>query len=169
MARDCRLWRGGAHHRNRLRAISVGRDLAGCVVWLIRPCEKKIVLNASVGLLSETIVVLPIALGYWVYVASVGKTMAWTLPPSMFIELLLSGVVTALPLFCTSSRPHGVFHTRIRTIHRADNHAFTERICVQGIGVVYPSRWFCTHLDSACYIRCGISSWHKSQEGKCTP
>lgn len=60
--------------------------------------KKKIVQDASVGLLSETAVVLPVALGYWVYLASTGKATAWTLPPSMFIELLLSGVVTALPL-----------------------------------------------------------------------
>lgn len=60
--------------------------------------KKKIAQDASVGLLSETAVVLPIALGYWVYLAFAGKAMAWTLPPHMFIELLLSGVVTALPL-----------------------------------------------------------------------
>ncbi len=60
--------------------------------------KKKIAQDASVGLLSETAVVLPVALGYWIYLAAVGKTTAWTLPPSMFIELLLSGVVTALPL-----------------------------------------------------------------------
>lgn len=60
--------------------------------------KKKIVQDASVGLLSETAVVLPIALGYWIYLAAVGKTTAWTLPAPMFIELLLSGVVTALPL-----------------------------------------------------------------------
>ncbi|MEK3780467.1 EamA family transporter RarD [Paenibacillus sp. FSL R5-0810] len=60
--------------------------------------KKKIGQDASVGLLSETAVVLPVALGYWIYLAAVGKTTAWTLPPSMFIELLLSGVVTALPL-----------------------------------------------------------------------
>ncbi|WP_405110867.1 EamA family transporter RarD [Paenibacillus sp. FSL K6-1217] len=61
--------------------------------------KKKIVLNASAGLLSETVVMLPIALGYWVYLAFAGKATAWTLPPSMFTGLLLSGVVTALPLF----------------------------------------------------------------------
>ncbi|GIO92270.1 EamA family transporter RarD [Paenibacillus lactis] len=60
--------------------------------------KKKIGQDASVGLLSETAVVLPVALGYWIYLAAVGKTTAWKLPPSMFIELLLSGVVTALPL-----------------------------------------------------------------------
>ena len=42
--------------------------------------------------------VLIIAIDYWIYLAAVGKTTAWTLPPSMFVELLLSGVVTALPL-----------------------------------------------------------------------
>ncbi|MFD2700944.1 EamA family transporter RarD [Paenibacillus shunpengii] len=60
--------------------------------------KKKIAQDASVGLLSETAVVLPIALGYWVYLAATGKTTAWTLPAHTFIELLLSGVVTALPL-----------------------------------------------------------------------
>lgn len=60
--------------------------------------KKKTVQDASVGLLSETAVVLPIALGYWIYLTVVGESTVWTLPSSMFIELLLSGVVTALPL-----------------------------------------------------------------------
>lgn len=60
--------------------------------------KKKIKQDASVGLFSETAVVLPIALGYWIYLAIVGKATAWTLPAPMFIELLLAGVVTALPL-----------------------------------------------------------------------
>ena len=60
--------------------------------------KKKIKQDASVGLLSETAVVLPVALGYWIYLGIVGKTTAWTLPTPMFLELLLSGVVTALPL-----------------------------------------------------------------------
>ncbi|MFP4974428.1 EamA family transporter RarD [Paenibacillus sp. CN-4] len=60
--------------------------------------KKKTMQDASVGLLSETAVVLPIALGYWVYLAAAGESTAWTLPPVMFVELLLSGVVTALPL-----------------------------------------------------------------------
>ncbi|WP_145407585.1 EamA family transporter RarD [Paenibacillus xylanexedens] len=60
--------------------------------------KKKIKQDASVGLLSETAVVLPIALGYWIYLGIVGKTTAWTLPTPMFLELLLSGIVTALPL-----------------------------------------------------------------------
>ncbi|MDT9720775.1 EamA family transporter RarD [Paenibacillus sp. ClWae2A] len=60
--------------------------------------KKKIKQDASVGLFSETAVVLPVALGYWIYLAIVGKATAWTLPAPMFFELLLSGVVTALPL-----------------------------------------------------------------------
>ncbi|WP_340399359.1 EamA family transporter RarD [Paenibacillus sp. FSL H8-0079] len=60
--------------------------------------KKKIKQDASVGLFSETAVVLPIALGYWIYLAIVGKATAWTLPAPMFFELLLAGVVTALPL-----------------------------------------------------------------------
>lgn len=60
--------------------------------------KKKIAQDASIGLLSETAVVLPIALGYWVYLATVGETTAWTLPASTFVGLLLAGVVTALPL-----------------------------------------------------------------------
>lgn len=60
--------------------------------------KKKIKQDASVGLLSETAIVLPLALGYWIYLGFAGQTTAWTLPPTMFFELLLSGVVTALPL-----------------------------------------------------------------------
>ncbi|MEI0736097.1 EamA family transporter RarD [Paenibacillus sp. JTLBN-2024] len=36
-----------------------------------------------------------------------GKATAWTLPASMFVELLLSGVVTALPLLFLRGRPPG--------------------------------------------------------------
>jgi len=60
--------------------------------------KKKTVQDASIGLLSETAVVLPAALGYWLYLAAAGKTTAWTLPPSTLVELLLAGAVTALPL-----------------------------------------------------------------------
>ncbi|MBR2563845.1 MAG: EamA family transporter RarD [Paenibacillus sp.] len=60
--------------------------------------KKKIKQDASVGLLSETAVVLPVALGYWIYLGIMGKTTAWTLPAPTFFELLFSGVVTALPL-----------------------------------------------------------------------
>ncbi|MBO2944441.1 EamA family transporter RarD [Paenibacillus sp. F411] len=60
--------------------------------------KKKIKQEASVGLLSETAVILPIALIYWMYLAAAGQATAWTLSPAMFVGLLLSGVVTALPL-----------------------------------------------------------------------
>lgn len=60
--------------------------------------KKKTMQDASAGLLSETAVVLPIALGYWIYLGATGDSTAWTLSPSMFVGLLLSGVVTALPL-----------------------------------------------------------------------
>lgn len=60
--------------------------------------KKKTMQDASVGLLSETAVVLPIALGYWIYLAVSGESTAWSLSPSMFAGLLLSGAVTALPL-----------------------------------------------------------------------
>lgn len=60
--------------------------------------KKKTIQDASVGLLSETAVVLPIALGYWIYLAVTGESTAWALSPSMFAGLLLSGAVTALPL-----------------------------------------------------------------------
>ncbi|UQZ34863.1 EamA family transporter RarD [Paenibacillus sp. PK3_47] len=60
--------------------------------------KKKTKQDASAGLLSETAVVLPIALGYWIYLGAAGESTAWALSPSMFVGLLLSGVVTALPL-----------------------------------------------------------------------
>lgn len=60
--------------------------------------KKKTMQDASVGLLSETAVVLPVALGYWIYLAVTGESTAWLLSPSMFAGLLLSGAVTALPL-----------------------------------------------------------------------
>lgn len=60
--------------------------------------KKKTAQDASVGLLSETAVVVPVALGYWIYLAFTGEATAWTLSPAMMAGLLLSGVVTALPL-----------------------------------------------------------------------
>lgn len=60
--------------------------------------KKKIMQDASIGLFSETAVILPVALGYWIYLAAAGKTTAWSLPAPTFVELLLSGMVTALPL-----------------------------------------------------------------------
>ncbi|MNB79935.1 EamA-like transporter family protein [compost metagenome] len=60
--------------------------------------KKKTRQEASVGLLSETAVVLPIALVYWIYLAASGESTAWTLSWPMFTGLLLSGAVTALPL-----------------------------------------------------------------------
>ncbi|WP_042199864.1 EamA family transporter RarD [Paenibacillus camerounensis] len=60
--------------------------------------KKKTRQEASVGLLSETAVVLPIALIYWIYLAATGESTAWTLSWPMVTGLLLSGAVTALPL-----------------------------------------------------------------------
>lgn len=93
--------------------------------------KKKTMQDASAGLLSETAVVLPIALGYWIYLGATGDSTAWTLSPSMFVGLLLSGVVTALPLlFCAGSCPDVAVYARICTIHWTDHNAGIKHICV---------------------------------------
>ncbi|WP_256760002.1 EamA family transporter RarD [Cohnella sp. WQ 127256] len=60
--------------------------------------KKKVKLEASFGLITETAVVLPIALIYWSYLGASNLDTAWSLPTSSLILLLLSGAATALPL-----------------------------------------------------------------------
>jgi len=60
--------------------------------------KKKVTLDASVGLLIETLVVLPLALVYWGYISAKHLDTAWTLPLGSLLLLMLSGVVTATPL-----------------------------------------------------------------------
>lgn len=127
--------------------------------------KKKIKQDASVGLFSETAVVLPVALGYWIYLAVVGKATAWTLPAPMFFELLLSGVVTALPLlfFARACCSNVIVHTRLRTVYWADNHADPECVCVQGNGLASSACWFRSHLDSAYRIRYRIDTCYETR------
>lgn len=60
--------------------------------------KKKVKQEASIGLLTETTIVLPLALLYGGYLAAKHADTVWALPVSSVILLLLSGVATALPL-----------------------------------------------------------------------
>lgn len=60
--------------------------------------KKRIELDASVGLFMETMIVVPIALLYLVYIGTSAQGTAWTLPAGTLVLLLFSGVATALPL-----------------------------------------------------------------------
>ncbi|QWU17087.1 chloramphenicol-sensitive protein RarD [Paenibacillus sophorae] len=56
-------------------------------------------LDVLLGLAGETIVALPVALGYLFYIQSQGTGTFTSLPPFSIILLLLSGAATAMPLF----------------------------------------------------------------------
>ena len=61
-------------------------------------CKKKIVLSPKAGLLIETAIVSPIAIIYMGYLASNNSVTFHTFGTDTLIYLLLSGVVTAVPL-----------------------------------------------------------------------
>ncbi|MGZ4113372.1 MAG: EamA family transporter RarD [Tumebacillaceae bacterium] len=60
--------------------------------------KKKVVVNSTVGLAGETIVVFPFALGYAIALHVQGADTVFSLPPLHLILLLLAGVATATPL-----------------------------------------------------------------------
>ncbi|SDN39863.1 chloramphenicol-sensitive protein RarD [Paenibacillus sp. yr247] len=60
--------------------------------------KKRVSYDASIGLAGETAIVFPIAVAYIFYLHVSHHDSAWSLPPLSFVLLLLSGVVTALPL-----------------------------------------------------------------------
>ncbi len=60
--------------------------------------KKRVTMDASIGLLTETAIVVPAALFYWSYLGASHLDTAWSLPASSLILLLLSGAATALPL-----------------------------------------------------------------------
>lgn len=122
----------GVDYCHRLWAFPVDCHISGGVLWFIRPGEEKIKQDASVGLLSETAIVLPLALGYWIYLGIAGQTTAWTLPPTMFFELLLSGVVTALPLlfFARAAARYVAVYAQVCSVYRSNHHADSKHICV---------------------------------------
>ncbi|NRF94312.1 EamA family transporter RarD [Paenibacillus frigoriresistens] len=60
--------------------------------------KKRVSYDASIGLAGETVIVFPIAVAYIAYLHFSHHDSAWALPPISLAMLLLSGVVTALPL-----------------------------------------------------------------------
>ncbi|MCD9023221.1 EamA family transporter RarD [Cohnella silvisoli] len=60
--------------------------------------KKRVTIDASIGLLTETTIVVPAALIYWSYLGTAHLDTAWSLPAASLILLLLSGAATALPL-----------------------------------------------------------------------
>ncbi|RKP55069.1 EamA family transporter RarD [Cohnella endophytica] len=60
--------------------------------------KKKVKQEASIGLLTETGIVVPLALIYGGYLGAKHLSTAWTLPASSLLLLMLSGAATALPL-----------------------------------------------------------------------
>ena len=61
-------------------------------------CKKKIILSPKASLLIETAIVSPIAIIYMVYLASNNSITFHTFGTDTLIYLLLSGVITAVPL-----------------------------------------------------------------------
>lgn len=60
--------------------------------------KKRVVLDASVGLFLETLIVVPIAILYMGYLGTNDQSTAWGMSAGSFLLLMLSGAVTALPL-----------------------------------------------------------------------
>jgi len=60
--------------------------------------KKRVTMDASIGLMTETMIVVPVALIYWGYLGASHADTAWSLPLSSLLLLLLSGVATATPL-----------------------------------------------------------------------
>ncbi|GKU80100.1 EamA family transporter RarD [Paenibacillus sp. L3-i20] len=60
--------------------------------------KKKLKIDAAIGLVTETMIVLPLAIIYWSYLGMSNLDTAWSLPLSSLLLLLLSGVMTATPL-----------------------------------------------------------------------
>ncbi|QMV40652.1 EamA family transporter RarD [Cohnella cholangitidis] len=60
--------------------------------------KKRVTMDASIGLMTETMIVVPVAVIYWGYLGASHADTAWSLPISSLLLLLLSGVATATPL-----------------------------------------------------------------------
>lgn len=60
--------------------------------------KKKVSFDSRIGLFTETAVVTPLALLFWIYLGASHTATAWSLPPGSLLLLLLAGAATALPL-----------------------------------------------------------------------
>ncbi|QJD83835.1 EamA family transporter RarD [Cohnella herbarum] len=60
--------------------------------------KKRVKMEASIGLMTETMIVVPVALIYWGYLGASHQSTAWTMSVSSLALLILSGVATATPL-----------------------------------------------------------------------
>lgn len=61
--------------------------------------KKRVTVSATASLTAETLVIIPLALGYLVYLQAQGASTLTTEGPGHAALLVLSGVVTAAPLF----------------------------------------------------------------------
>lgn len=60
--------------------------------------KKKVSLDSRTGLFTETAIVTPLALIYWIYLGASHTATAWSLSAGYLLLLLLAGAATALPL-----------------------------------------------------------------------
>ncbi|MBH5316250.1 EamA family transporter RarD [Paenibacillus sp. GSMTC-2017] len=79
----------------RLPWISISLALTFGLYGLVK---KKVKIDAAIGLVTETMIVMPIAIIYWGYMRIAELDTAWSLPLPSILLLLLSGVATATPL-----------------------------------------------------------------------
>lgn len=75
--------------------------------------KKRVTLDASIGLLVETLVVVPFALVYWGHLAANHQDTAWSLPQGSLILLMLSGFVTVMPLLFFARAARGLTLTTL--------------------------------------------------------
>ena len=62
--------------------------------------RKKVVIGGMPGLFVETLLLLPIALAWFVYIKSSGQSLFATGDPRLTFWLVMAGPITALPLLC---------------------------------------------------------------------
>lgn len=74
--------------------------IALAVTFSLYGLAKKLAgLDVLLGLTGETLMAMPVALGYLIYIQSQGTGTFASLSPLLMIVLLLSGAATAMPLF----------------------------------------------------------------------
>ncbi|MEI2395520.1 EamA family transporter RarD [Paenibacillus phytohabitans] len=74
--------------------------IALAVTFSLYGLAKKLAgLDVLLGLTGETLIAMPVALGYLIYIQSQGTGTFASLSPLLMIVLLLSGAATAMPLF----------------------------------------------------------------------
>lgn len=165
---DCHCWCCGTYHRHRLRAVPVDRDLTSRVVWFVWSREKEdrarrfYRLTVGDGCSPAIRARILDLLGHCGKDYGMDAACTHVRRTTSFRR----GNCSAAALFCAGGRPNVAVRTRLRTIHRADDHAVIKRVCVQGISLAGSTFRLRAHLDIALRIRCSIGTKHEIRKGE---